>query len=132
MADERTPSDRASVLLRRRAERERLLKAARDEHREQVPSEWDDREEPSCKVTLSEPGQRLSVEGESADEVAKVLAAARQHKVPIFERVKHSVAPTVERMNTPKGKLGALITLIVSAIVAAVWTELAKRGVSGP
>jgi hypothetical protein len=116
MADETTPDGKRLAIARRQADRERLLRELRESQGE-TPPDWDDHEEPS-KVTLR-------LEGEAAE-----IFAARQGS--LYERAKASLAPVSERMSSPKGKVAALVTLVVSAVVAAVANELAKRGVFGP
>jgi hypothetical protein len=68
-------------------------------------------------MTLSEPGQRISIEGENAAEVAKALAAVRAAKHPIIEQVRTTLAPISKRMDTKGGKAAAIATGIVTVIV---------------
>jgi hypothetical protein len=132
MADERTPSDRASVLLRRRAERELLLKEARSEHRaEQSPPDWEDNEEPSVTKYVEGHDGRVSIEGLGPD-VAEVVKAYKQKHTSIYARAKESIAPASRAIKTPKGQVIALLSVLFSALVAALLNELAKRGVAVP
>lgn len=108
MADDTTPDGKRLALARRQAGREELVRNLRRAQREQVPPDWDDDDEDS-KVTLH-------LEGPAAE--------AFVARGGLIERAKHSLAPISERMSSPRGKLAALITLVVSAVVAAVLKEL--------
>jgi hypothetical protein len=101
MADERTPADLRREVLRARREREEAIRKELE-----APPDWEDTEEPS-KVTIVGPA-----------------AEAFVARGGLIERAKHSLAPISERMSSPRGKLAALITLVVSAVVAAVLKEL--------
>jgi hypothetical protein len=106
MADDTTPDGKRLALARRQAGREELVRNLRRAQREEVPPDWDDTEEPS-KVTIVGPAAEAFVARGS-----------------LFARAKHSLAPISERMSSPKGKAAALITLVVSAVVAAILKEL--------
>ncbi len=101
MADERTPADLRREVLRARRVREEAIRKERE-----ARPDWDDTEEPS-KVTIVGPA-----------------AEAFVARGGLIERAKHSLAPISERMSSPRGKLAALITLVVSAVVAALVKEL--------
>lgn len=106
-SDDKTPADLRREVLRARREREEAIRKELE-----LPPEYDSEEEDS-KVTLR-------LEGEAAEIFAR--------QGGLLARVKASIPPISERMSSPKGKLAALITLIVSALVAAV----AKRYGFGP
>jgi hypothetical protein len=106
MADETTPDGKRLALARRQAGREELVRNLRRAQREQVPPDWEDTEEPS-KVTIVGPAAEAFVARGS-----------------LLARVKASIPPISERMSSPKGKVAALITLVVSAVVAAVFEAL--------
>lgn len=72
----------------------------------ETPPDWEDDEEPS-KVTIVGPA-----------------AEAFVARGGFMERARSSLAPLSDRMSSPRGKLAALITLVVSAVVAAVLKEL--------
>jgi len=108
MADETTPDGKRLALARRQAGREELVRNLRRAQREQPPPDWDDTEEPS-KVTIVGPAAEQFVARGS-----------------LLDRVKASIPPISERMGSPKGKLAALITLIVSAVVAALVKTLTE------
>lgn len=113
--DDDTPSDRRLVLLRRRAERERLLRRLRAET-EQPPDYADERDsEPSYRMALSEPGQRLSVEGDDPTALADLVERVR-HKPTFIE----SLAPITDRMTSPKGKLVAKVSIALSGLAALI------------
>jgi hypothetical protein len=95
------------------------------------PPDWEDTEEPSVTRFVEGPDGRVSVEGLGPD-VAEVVKAYKQKHPSIYARAKTSIAPTIKKMDSRGGRIGAIVTLIVSALVAAVWNELAKRGVPVP
>ena len=116
--DDDTPSDRRLVLLRRRAERERLLQRLR-EKTELPPDYADERDsEPSVRASLSEPGRRLTVEGDPED-VERLMA--QQWKQPtLIQRGIESMAPITDRMTSPKGKLVAKVSLVLGALASVI------------
>lgn len=115
--DERTPSDRRLILTQRRAERERLLRAARDatELQDAAPDYEDD--EPSV----------VTFRGKAADLIAERQAG-------LVTRIQHSLAPISKRMGSPTGKVVAVLTgigaLITAALQAIAWMQ--EQGIIGP
>jgi hypothetical protein len=109
--DDRTPNGRQ---LRRRRLRE-ITERTIAMPESLPPSDWEDNEEPSVTKFVEHADGRVSVEGE-ADDVAKVLEAARRAKHPVLTRVQESMAPISKKMNTPGGKAAAIATGIVTVI----------------
>jgi hypothetical protein len=79
-----------------------------------------------------EEDERSSVTIEAPPDVLRrgFIVRGVQSMRPVIESV--VPASVRQRMASPKGKLVALLTLVFSALVAAVMNELAKRGVAGP
>jgi hypothetical protein len=123
MADETTKDHKRERTLRLRNQFEEQLQAARDEVPPDYACERDS--EPSFRVNLSEPGRRISVEGEDADAVARMLEAIP--KPTVFERVQASIAPVSRRMNSRGGRIVAILTgasaVLAAALKAIVWLQ---------
>lgn len=106
--DENTPHGRRAGLLRRRAERERLIREAQEAG---LPPDYDDDE-----VSVVE------LKGE-----ARALRELLRKDSPVPPGPDSLRVKVTKAANSPGGKLGAIITLVVSAIVAAVWQQLAAK-----
>lgn len=113
MSDGDTPDHRNTERQLRIARREKLIAEVEGEQSSEPP-DWEDKEEPSI----------VEVRGD-AKAVRELL---RKDSPPPFRMAGPESIPASirRRMDSRGGRLGAIITLIVSAVVAAIWQQLAK------
>jgi hypothetical protein len=111
-SEDETPNGRRLRRQRLREITERTIAMPRSQP---PPEPWEDTEEPSVTKFVEHADGRVSVEGE-ADDVAKVLAAARRAKHPVLTRVQESMAPISKKLDSKGGKAAAIATGIVTVI----------------
>lgn len=111
MAEKSTPDGKSLVLLRRQAERERLLAEARREERPSTPPEWDDNEEPSVTIKGRPEDVRLLLKPSPVPPSGPVSIRARAGKA-LESRLGKTVA--------------AVVMAVISAAAAALAQALAK------
>src|SRR5688572_27081178 len=85
--------------------------------------------EPSYRIAVSEPGRRLSVEGEDATEAAKVFAQLEGLR-PSRVRVANDTPPPPSWHQTKGGKVGAVLALLTA--LGGLLQALRELGVFGP
>jgi hypothetical protein len=128
MADETTKDHKRDRTLRLRTQFDEQLRAARGE----VPPDYaDERDsEPSYRIAVSEPGRRLSVEGEDATEAAKVFAQLEGLRPSRVREGRDTPAPPSWRQGKPFKLVGAVLALL--SAIGAVAQALREAGVFGP